>query len=315
MAAENKSTSASESWVGKTVAFTRVFDAPRPLVFQMWTDPQHVAAWWGPHGFTSPRCEWDARPGGAIYIDMKGPDGVVYPMNGRFMEIIEPERIVFTSAALDASGKPLFEVLNIVTFADRGAGKTAVHLEARVERVNVDRAVDYLKGMNEGWAQTLDRLAGYVATTASDREIVATRVFDARPELVFRAWSDPHHIGQWWGPKGFTTTTSEMQFKRGGTWRFVMHGPDGRDYPNNVTFIEIVPPQRIVYRHGGAEDAEPVNFEVTATFEPEGTDRTRLTMRMVFPSAEARDFTEKTYRAIAGLHETLGRLSRYVVKM
>jgi uncharacterized protein YndB with AHSA1/START domain len=97
---------------GREVVFTRVVDAPRRLVFEARTDPKHVAQWWSPHGFTNPVCELDVRPGGAIRIDMRGPDGIVYPMTGVYQEIVEPERLVFTSAALDDEGKPLFEVLN-----------------------------------------------------------------------------------------------------------------------------------------------------------------------------------------------------------
>jgi uncharacterized protein YndB with AHSA1/START domain len=105
------------------LVLTRVFDAPRELVWKVWTDPKHVARWWGPHGFTNPVCELDVRPGGAIRIHMRGPDGTVYPMTGVYLEIVEPERIVFTSAALGADGNPMFEVLTTVTFAEQG-GKT-----------------------------------------------------------------------------------------------------------------------------------------------------------------------------------------------
>src|ERR1700688_4411146 len=98
----------------REVVFTRVFDAPRGLVFKVWTDPKHVAQWWGPHGFTNPVCELDARPGGAIRIHMRGPDGTIYPMTGVYREIVEPERLVFTSVPLDKNGDPLFEVLNTV---------------------------------------------------------------------------------------------------------------------------------------------------------------------------------------------------------
>src|SRR5215471_614497 len=136
------------------------------------------------------------------------------------------------------------------------------------------------------------------ASTA-DREIVITRVFDAPRELVWEAWTDPKHVPQWWGPRGFTTTTNKMDVKPGGTWRFVMHGPDGRDYQNKITYLEVKKPERLVYKHGDAENGaaeglEPVNFEVTVTFEAQG-DRTRLTMRSVFPSAKAREFVVKTY--------------------
>jgi uncharacterized protein YndB with AHSA1/START domain len=92
------------------------------------------------------------------------------------------------------------------------------------------------------------------------RSIIGTREFDAPRALVFSVWTDPKHLAQWWGPFGFTTTTSSFDFRPGGVWLFVMHGPDGRNYQNRITFEEIVPPQRIVYRHGGGDDVEPVQF-------------------------------------------------------
>src|SRR3954470_13356885 len=145
---------------------------------------------------------------------------------------------------------------------------------------------------------------------SADREIVAVRVFDAPRELVWKLWTDPHHVAQWWGPNGFTNTIHEMDVRPGGVWRFVMHGPDGTDYQNKITFVEIIEQQRIVYKHGGDRgpedrDVEPVNFQVTVTFEPEGADRTRLNMRMVFPSAAAKNFTVEKYGAIEGQRQTL----------
>ena len=101
------------------------------------------------------------------------------------------------------------------------------------------------------------------ARMPTDREIVLSRLIDAPQELVFDAWTDPEQVGQWWGPSGFTTTTHKMEVKPGGVWRFVMHGPDGRDYQNKITYLEVVPPERLVYRHGGDEDLEPVSFQTT----------------------------------------------------
>lgn len=151
------------------------------------------------------------------------------------------------------------------------------------------------------------------ASPTADRELVATRYFDAPRDLVFRMWSDPQHIARWWGPRGFTTTTHAMDFRPGGVWRFVMHGPDGRDYPNQITYTEVVAPDRIAYKHGGGDkDLEPVNFEVTVTFADAGTGRTRLTMRMVFPSAAAKSFVVDKYGADKGLHETMDRLTEEV---
>src|SRR5271168_1988541 len=102
---------------------------------------------------------------------------------------------------------------------------------------------------------------------ADSRSIIAVREFEAPRELVFSMWSDPKHLAQWWGPFGFTTTTSSFDMRPAGVWRFVMHGPDGRDYQNRITYEDIVPPQRIVYRHGGGEDVEPVRFTTTVTFD------------------------------------------------
>ena len=97
------------------------------------------------------------------------------------------------------------------------------------------------------------------------REIVITRVVNAPRKLVFEAWTDTKHLAAWWGPTGFTTTTSAFNMRPGGVLRFVMHGPDGRDYQDRITYDEIVRPERIVYRHGGGDDVEPVQFQTTVT--------------------------------------------------
>ncbi len=145
----------------KELTLTRILDAPREVVFGLWIKPEHVKQWWGPTGFTNPVCRLDAKPGGSIYIDMKGPDGTVYPMSGTFKEIIIPQKIVFTSNALDSSGKPLFEVNNTITFEDV-KGQTKLTVNARVSEITKE-AKPYLDGMNEGWNQTLDRLMSYAA--------------------------------------------------------------------------------------------------------------------------------------------------------
>ncbi len=146
------------------------------------------------------------------------------------------------------------------------------------------------------------------------RMIIATRVFDAPRSLVFEAWTDQKHLAQWWGPDGFSTTTRSIDIRSGGVWRFVMHGPDGRDCENRITYVEVVKPKRLVYRHGGGDDVEPVEFEVEVTFEEIGK-QTQLTMRMVFPSAQERARVIKEYGADKGLVQTLARLSEYVKSM
>ena len=141
--------------------------------------------------------------------------------------------------------------------------------------------------------------------------IVGTREYDAPRDLVFAMFCDPKHLAQWWGPNGFRTTTLSFDMRPGGVWRFVMHGPDGRDYHNRVTYEEVVPPERLVYRHGGGEDVEPVQFRQTITFEDLG-GRTRIVWRGDFPSAAERDRVVKEYGADSGLVQTMARLADYV---
>jgi len=147
-----------------------------------------------------------------------------------------------------------------------------------------------------------------------DREIVITRVFDAPRELVFEAWTNPKHVAQWWWPKGFSTTVQEMDVRPGGIWRLVMRGPDGKDYNNKIVFIEVVKPERLVYKHEPEQGTEPVNFESTITFTERG-GKTEVTSRMVFASAAARDHVAKKYSAVEGVSQTFARLGEYLKTM
>jgi uncharacterized protein YndB with AHSA1/START domain len=139
------------------MSLTRRVAAPPDVVFRAWINAKHLAEWWGPKGFTNPVCQVDARLGGAIYIHMRAPDGVVYPMTGRFLEIDPPHRLVFITAAIDGDGKPMFQVRNTVIFNVVDGG-TEIALVARVTSTTPD-APRFLSGMSQGWSQSLDRLA------------------------------------------------------------------------------------------------------------------------------------------------------------
>jgi uncharacterized protein YndB with AHSA1/START domain len=138
------------------VTFTRFFAAPRELVWKAWTDPKMLAEWWGPKGFTNPKCNADVRVGGAIDIDMRAPNGTVYPMTGNFEELGPPERLVFTASALDEEKKPLFVNLNTVLFSEVPGG-TQIDLHVCV-LTRTDDAAQYLKGMRMGWISSLEKL-------------------------------------------------------------------------------------------------------------------------------------------------------------
>ena len=152
----------------REITVSRTFAAPRALVFGMFTDPKHLAAWWGPHGFTNPVCEADARPGGRILIHMRAPDGNVHPMGGIFHAIEPHDRIVFTSFVDMPDGKRLLEGYNTVTFEDQRGG-TRVTVHARAEGY-VDFAVQMLRGMEAGWSQSLDKLAVHGARAAGAKD-------------------------------------------------------------------------------------------------------------------------------------------------
>lgn len=143
------------------------------------------------------------------------------------------------------------------------------------------------------------------------RTLVQERVFDAPPELVWKAFTEPEHLDQWWGPNGFRNKTSALKLEVGGTWRYEMIGPDGKVWPNWIRFQQIVKPKVLVYDHGGEGD-EP-HFHVTVTFTPVG-EKTRVTLSSLFPSAEAVAAVKK-FGAVEGGFQTLARLSGHLLHL
>jgi uncharacterized protein YndB with AHSA1/START domain len=142
----------------------------------------------------------------------------------------------------------------------------------------------------------------------SDREIINSRVINAKRDVVFAAFTDPKHIGNWWGPNGFRTTVYEMDVRPGGVWRYMMHGPDGKDWPNKVEYLEVVKNEKLVYKHGAEDDLskDPHCFDVTITFE-DVQGKTLVTLRCVLPSIEDYEAAIK-FGAVEGGQQTLARL-------
>lgn len=147
----------------------------------------------------------------------------------------------------------------------------------------------------------------------ADREIVVSRVIDAPREIVFEAFTEVRHLAHWWGPDGFTTTTRGFEFRVGGVWDFVMHGPDGTDYQEWISWTEITPPERIALLHGERRD-DPNAFQSVLTFTADGP-ATRIEMRILFPTAELRREAVEKYHAIEGGRQTLANLAAYVAGM
>jgi uncharacterized protein YndB with AHSA1/START domain len=155
--------------------------------------------------------------------------------------------------------------------------------------------------------------------TQSEREIVITRVFNAPRDLVFKAWTEPKHIAQWWGPRGFTTRVDKMDFRPGGAWRYVMIGPDGTEYPSKGIFSEIVPPEKIVSSDEFDEGFEkvinvdlPRGIVVTVLFE-DLSDKTKITLHITHQSKEDRRKHEDM-GVIAGWNESFDCLEEFLAK-
>ena len=218
---------------------SRVFDAPRDLVWQMWTDPQHIAQWWGPRGFRNTIHEMDVRPGGTWSFIMHGPDGRDYHNKNVYVEIVKPERIVF-----DHLSGPLFRAT--ATFEDLGGGKTKVTMRSVFETAALRKKVAEEYGAVEGMEQNLDRLGEHLKRAGGD-EFVIERAFDAPRDLMWDVWTDPEHLKNWFGPKGVTIIHSKSDFRVGGIYHYGMRTPDGAVMWGKWVFREITPPERLVF--------------------------------------------------------------------
>jgi uncharacterized protein YndB with AHSA1/START domain len=141
----------------------------------------------------------------------------------------------------------------------------------------------------------------------ADREISTTREFNAPRDLVWEVWTDPEHYKHWWGPDGFSLTTKTFDLRPGGSWNFTMHGPDGTDYRNDLIYAVVDPKDRLEWSHGPSP-----HFDVTVLFEDIGEKRTRLQMRMLFPTVEERNRTVEKFNAVEGQRQTMNRLEAYL---
>lgn len=146
-------------------------------------------------------------------------------------------------------------------------------------------------------------------TEINDTSLTIRRAFNAPPERMFEAWTDPEQVTRWWCPDGFTITIVEMDVQPGGIWRYAMTGPDGETYQNCIVYDEIKEPVRLAYTHGSPEDSE--QFRVTVISNERDSGMTELPMEMRFPSAEAYDETVE-FGAVEGAKQTLGKLAEHL---
>lgn len=226
----------------------RIFDAPREVVWKAWSDPERFKRWWGPKSNTIPVAEIDFRVGGSWLVCDRSPEGRDIWSTGVYREIAEPARIVFMFSFADEKGNPVPashygmtgdwppEMLITVTFEEE-AGKTRMTL-----RHAGIPAGEMSEMTGQGWSESLDKLAESLAGP----EFVITRTFDAPRDLVWEALTEPERLKHWWGPKGFTVSTVEVDLRPGGVFFYGMRTPDGHEFWGKWGYREIVAPERIV---------------------------------------------------------------------
>ncbi len=299
-------------------SISREFDAPRDLVWDANTRPEHLARWMGSPGATLLASRMDFRVGGTHHYGYREPSGVdVWGLQQ--YRIIEPkDRIAYLQSFSDPEGgitAPAFapnwprQMLSTMTFEALGPQRTRMTVTWQPwEPSELDAATfDGARGgMSQGCAGMFSTLDGYLALAG--REILQTRHYAYPPSLVWQALTEVEHTNRWWGPDGFRNEEVEMDFVVGGSWRFVMVGPEDMRFPNLVVFREIEPLSKLVFDHG---DGERVWFETEITLVEEDGG-TRLTQVQRFPSASERDAVIENYHAIEGGKQHFASLEVYL---
>ncbi len=308
------------------LVLTRTMDAPRSLVWKLWTEKEHLEHWWGPAGFDMKVASLDLRVGGRFHYAMT-PPGADRAMWGLFVydHIHAEDQLVFRSGFADESGVfvrnpfnpawPL-EIRNELSLAESD-GKTVITLKGRPYHSTPEEDRLFAENhanVNQGFAGTFAQLTSYLEEAlVADRAMFYKRTFDAPRDLVWKAWTEPDKIAAWFGPAGFRTTIHEMDVRPGGKWRFIMHGPDGTDYPNYVVYREVEAPRKLVYDHSNGNGDEPVDFVVTAVFD-EREGKTNVSYRMLFPTPEVKQLVIAKYGAQKGLIENMDRFAAWLAK-
>jgi uncharacterized protein YndB with AHSA1/START domain len=306
MAVSNARNSDATKAVAQELVITRVFDAPREIVWKAFTDPEHLVRWWGPKNYTSPACKIDLRVGGKYLFCMRSPEGQEYWSTGVYREIVPPERIVCTDSFADQDGNVVppshygfnddfpRELVMTVIFEEQD-GKTKMTL-----RHAGMPAGDMSEMAGAGWNESFDKLAESLkqgeapsAKTSftikrEELKVVMRRVFDAPRDLVWKAFTDPNSIPRWWGPRTLTTTVERMEVRPGGAWRFIQRDPEGAEYAFNGVFKQIEPPGLLSYTFNF--EGIPGEHEVfeTVTFE-DLNGKTKVTSTATFANIEDLD--------------------------
>ena len=276
---------------------SRLIAAPPGMIHAAFSNPDRLARWWGPAGFTNTFYEFSFHPGGSWRFDMHGPDGTRYPNKSVFEEVT-PERIVLQHL------ETVHWFRLAITLARENGGTRLTWRMTFDSAEECEKVRSFVPRCNE---ENLDRLEAELARMATepaaDRELVLTRLIDAPREKLFRAWTDPELIKQWFTPPPYVTTVAVLDVRPGGSSFIVMRGPDGTEIPNPGVYLEVVANERLVltdaYTKAWVPSEKPFMTAVL-TFEDED-GKTRYTARVLHWSAADREAHEKM-----GFHEGWG---------
>jgi uncharacterized protein YndB with AHSA1/START domain len=299
MSAKNKS---------NEINITRVYDAPVEAVWDAWTDPEQVAQWWGPRGFTLTTHSKDLRTGGHWNYTMHGPDGTDYPNTTQYLEVMPHKKLVYDHGGHE-DRPPMFRVT--VLFSETG-GKTKMEMSMALPTPEAaEETRKFIK--KAGGDSTWDRLAEYLAKESSGKEqFVINRTFDAPLDVMFQMWTDPKHLSKWLPPTGF-----EMQFIRSdiqtgrSTFWFMTNNADVKMY-GRAEYLKIEKPGRLVYTQQFCDEHEnisrhpkaptwPATMITTVELTAEAPDRTRVTVTWEPYGPTTREELETFLNARAGM--------------
>lgn len=310
------------------ILISRILHAPRELVWEAWTKPEHVANWWGPRGFTNTTKRHEFRVGGHWEHTMHGPDGTNYPNKARFLEIVPLERITYLlGGGSDLEADERRGVTFRATWTFETVGENLTRLTGRMvfpSKEARDRVVrDY--GAIEGGKQTLERAAEYTAALLA-KPFVISREFAASRDLMWQAWTEREHFARWFGPKGIKVTLAQFDLRPGGMNHYSMTTPDGRVMWGRAVYREIVSPTKLMWinsfsdqaggitPHPFSKDPWPLQLLTTVTFA-EQAGKTTVTIHWVpFDATDAERATFEAGRDSMkmGWTGTLDQLATYL---
>jgi uncharacterized protein YndB with AHSA1/START domain len=297
----------------RQLVITRTFDAPRWLVFDVTTKPEHIVHWWGLRDHEMTVCEVDLRPGGKWRYVSRTPEGEEFAFSGEYRKVVAPERIVYTEGY---EAMPGHDYLVTATFTEND-GKTTMNAVLQYQSQE-DRDGHVNSGMEVGMRESHDRLAERLAdeTTSMSDAIVITREFDVPRERVWAAWTDPQQVSRWWGPKGWSSGTNRIDLRVGGKYIFNMQMPDGQNVWSCGRYLDIVPLERLVCtdsfsdeqgniasgtEYGLPEDA-PLEYYMTVELA-EVNGKTRMTVTHIgMPEGDMKEMS------VQGLNESFDKM-------